>query len=783
MRHCLLLALFVLACATCYAQTTAVVEGTVTDAESGSAIGGATVRVVDIGKRTYASSAGRFRLPLTAGTYRITISSIGYHDTSISVTLAGDPVRLAVALRPASIRGQVVEVTAELSADQIIQRAIQRKNENRQRAKTVQGLLYSKMSFDVQGNTFGKLADKDRQGILETFSRMYFSERGTRMVVIQRRQTANIPAESNLMAMATFISFYDDDLQVLNATIPSPLNASTLSRYRFELKERSMLNGQIVYVIGVHAATKLLPTFEGTIKIVAANYTLIDVDLRPSATTAISFVRDLRLRQKFDRLENDIWEPTFLEVTGRARVELLRGFADIDAGLTATSFFTELQVNAPIPDSVYNTEAPVTAAPNADSSRPEFWEGNSLSELSAEEKTTYRTVDSLVAIADTTGNSNGDYGIPISISPHIVFNRVESITAGLNLGLRLGAVGISTMGAYSFGMRRPVGSAELSVNILNLPDDPIALSVSGRVFSEAAVASADRGYPTIINSVLAALVHRDYMDYMRADGWSATAVTKVDRLTFQAVVGEARQSPLANTTSRSIFLHEPFRANPMADRGEFRVVDMSLLWGNPAFTVSIGSAAGTDLGASLRGFYGQGTESGTHFRGVEGSLTFSTPTIGTGYMPMMARFTARGGTASGDVPPQYQFRLHTSTAFVGITGVLYSAPVGLYGGTRYAAFSAEHNFGDIAWRALGLPTYEGRGIEISLSAATAIAENSMDHGYQATNGNWYSEVGFGIGRIPTFVSNVIYLGFDARWGLGPLGANRFGWVLSLSSPF
>ena len=31
---------------------------------------------------------------------------------------------------------------------------------------------------------------------------------------------------------------------------------------------------------------------------------------------------------------------------------------------------------------------------------------------------------------------------------------------------------------------------------------------------------------------------------------------------------------------------------------------------------------------------------------------------------------------------------------------------------------------------------------------------------------WYTEAGFGVGRIPTFLIDVLTLRFDAAWGLG-----------------
>jgi hypothetical protein len=760
------------------AQQSVPVEGTVVDAESGAPISGAVIRAIDLRSRTYTSSGGRFRLPLPAGTHRITASSLGYNDTTISITTG--VAAITIRLRPSSIRLQGVEITAGLTADQIVQRAITRKEENIRKAKTVQGLLYSKFALGIEGEAFGQIEESDRQVITETFSRSYFSERGHRLKIIQRRQTANIPANSNLIAIGNFLSFYSDELQILNANVPSPLNPNTLSRYEFSLRERTSLNGQTVYVIDVRSSSRLLPAFEGTIKISSETYNLIEVDLKPSESTAISFVRNLRFEQKFEKFQDDIWQPTYLKVTGNANVEIVQGFAEIDATVTATSIFTELLVNEPIPDSVYAEEEIITAAPTADSARPEFWEGNALSELTPEEKATYERVDSLVIAADTV-TSRG--GLDFDIAPYLDFNRVGSATLGAEITPRYGPVRLALQGGWSFGLKEPLGRADATVTILPRTDSTAWLQLRGSLFSTLGTTSSDRSYPAIFNTAASALVHRDYYDYYKKDGWGAMLSGGFSDLSASVELESARHFSVSNTTSRSIFIHKPFRPNPIVPEGSFNTIRTSIISGAPDFFVAINSSPRADFNARISALYGEEQHSGMSFRSIEGATRLTVPTIPTGYSPMLLHVGAAAGIGSSNLPIQYQFRMPTSLAFIGKMTSFFSAPVGHYGGTRYATFFAEHDFSDILWRAVGLPTYEGRGIDLSISGAAGYFENASSHGYLPTNGKWYMEAGFGIGRIPIFISNVIYLRFDARWGIGELGARKFGAIIGLSSPF
>lgn len=760
-----------------HAQQTVPFEGTVIDAESGASISGAVIRAVEMNRRTYTSSKGTFRLPVTPGQHRIVASSIGYLDTTFTIQTGGAP--LTIRLHASSIPLQGVQVTAPLDADQIIRRAIDRKDENRRKAKTVQGLLYSKISLTIDGEAFGRINEEDRQSIIETFSRAYYSERGPRLEVIQRRQTANVPAESNLLAIGDFISFYDDELPVFSTRIPSPLNASTLGRYEFSVRERTSINGQTVYVIAVKPVTTVLPAFEGTIKIVADTYNLIEVDLRPSSTTAVAFVQNLSFKQRFEKFQDDIWQPTYLEVAGTAKVEIVRGIAEVQGKLLATSIFTELKVNEPIPDSVYQEERIIVAAPDADSVRKEFWEGNALSELSESEKEIYSQVDSLVAASDTTQPSGGSF----SVLPYLDFNRVASATVGAEVNLRLGPARLDLTGAYSFGMKEWLGTAATSINVLNGEEG--SLNLRGSLFSWINSTTSDRTIPRIINTAVVALFHRDYYDYFRNDGWNAGLQFDINAADINGTLQttQSRHFNLVNTVAHSIFRSKEFRPNPSVLEATFRTLEGGLSWGTTDQSIVISSNPSGNIGARVDALYGEHEGSGLSFRSIEGGLNIALPTIPTGYSPMMLRIIAHGGAGSDNLPLQYQFRMRTSHAFLGRFGSFFSAPTAFYGGTRYVALSAEHNFTDILWRAVGLPTYEGRGLELSISAAAGKFENEALAGYVPTGDNWYTEAGFGIGRIPIFISNVIYLQFDARWGFGPLGKDKFGAVIGLTSPF
>lgn len=781
MKHasiCSLLTILVLALPL-HAQQSVVVTGSVVDAESGQPIVGASVRVQAIGRRTFTASNGTFRLPLQPGEYTISASSIGYRESSQKVRTGGGPVTFRLTAAPVSLHD--VTVSGDITPEEIVRRTIARKEENLKRLKTFQGLLYSKFILDVEGNAFGKIKDEDRNLIAETFSRNYYdAEKGPRIKIIQRRQTANLSAADNLFALGNFVSFYDESIQILNAKVLSPLSNDPFSRYNYTLLERTMLDSEVVYVIGVKPATRLLPAFEGTIKIVRGSYNLVEVDLAPSASTSITFVRNLRFQQKFERFPGDIWQPTYLKVTGDADVKIVQGIAEIQPKVLATSIFTEVKVNEPLPDSAFADQEIITALPTADSARPEFWDNNSLSELSPEEKEIYAKVDSLVTKADTTGERSG---FRPGLYPVVEFNRASSIRFGGGIQPTFpGPARIDLQGSYSPGMKKLFGEAALHLDVID--NDEVSLGVGGRVFSRISTSTSDHSYPRELNSVTALVLHRDYYDYYREDGWSAGLDASYGRLFANATVGGSRDFSIPKiTVGGLLFKENSFRDNPAIVDGSYQIARAMLGWGRPEAFLVISTDPRAGIDVAVHGLYGETQDKALTFRNAEGLVHLQMPTIPTGYAPMTLSLTISGGIASDATPIQYQFRLPTSNSIFGRSGTFVSAPVASIGGTRYGKIYAEHNFSDIVWRFFGLPTFEGRGIEFILAGGAAQYYQDASYGYLPTGKTWYTEAGFGLGKIPTFISNIFFLQFDARWGIGPLGAGKFGATIGLSSPF
>ncbi len=783
-------------------ETTFTIQGSITDGDTKQPVVGASIRVVDTRKGTYSGVSGFFRIALPNGKYTIEVKSLGYQTRTLPITQ--ETTNLNIQLRPAAVKLNTVQVTADIDADNVIRRAIERKEENLKKISTFTGSLYSKLNLELNGkglnalpggggqrgsnrvrsrggsigiSTDGELSEQNSFFIAETFSKVYRDnvQKRYHAEILQRRQTANIDKQQNLIAIGNFISFYDESIKIISADILSPLSSDPFDRYKFTLQDRTTLGDKLVYVIKVEPKSEIFPAFKGTLKIVEGTYNLVEADLSPSETTALSFVKNLRFVQKFDEVQKEIWQPTYLRTTAIAQVDVLKGFVEFGADFTATSIFSELKINEPIPDSIFDSEKPrITVSPTADSTKTEFWENNALQELTDREMEIYHRIDSLVIAnpVDTTGNSPTKF----TISPMIDFNRVGSITLLAQPRFSFNIIELEANPGYSLGIHRYIGDIGARVYL----DSVRRTFLFASLFSQLNTTSFDRTYSPLVNTVFSAFEHRDYYDYFRNDGFAVGISAPLLGIRWDVAYEQSRQFSTTRLAPRSIFQDGGWRANPAIIDGSYQTVNISGKWGN---VVAFGFTGRPQFEVNFSGLYGEEYNQNVPFRSVEASVETMLPLISTGYSPMSLRLQVAAGAANGDIPIQYQFRQKVQLAQAVVFGNMASAPIGVLGGTDYVTTSAEINLTDVVWRSIGLPLYEGRGIDIIAAGASGRWRSYQQYGYTPTNSDWYSEIGFGIGRIPTFVSNVLFLRFDARWGVGNLGSGNFGWGLGVTAPF
>ncbi|ROL56007.1 carboxypeptidase-like regulatory domain-containing protein [Bacteroidetes/Chlorobi group bacterium Naka2016] len=807
--YCLLFVLVIFQPYSLFSQSVNIV-GRVFDKDTKQPIAGVRVEIQNSNKGTYTTSSGFFRLAnISVGT-KLVFKSIGYEPKIIDVQQGKDSI--IVYLTASVVKLQEVEKIGEIEVDEVVRRAIKQKRQNLSKLNTLQAKVYTKLFLELGGTGFETKYDSStrrvtfsttnrpkskedslmiefvRNFILETFSNVYidYPRKFQYSEITQRRQTANIPKEFNKIILTDFLNFYNETVKIVNTEFVTPLSDDAFKYYHFEMLGKELYGDLYVYNIKIVPNTKLYPVFSGTMKILEKSYNILEVDVAPSDNAVIDFLDSLRYIQKFATLNENLWHPAYLELRAKIKLGLVKGLFEFGLLLRSVSIISDAIVNQPIPDSILakSEQAVVVVSPKADSTSLEFWQNNALIETSEKEKQIYEKVDSLAKKIDTTllrpfnQNKKFDWGFYSDIGELVGYNRVVGYSLSLSPYLEYSGFKLTASTIYSFGQKKLFYNASISFEPKHNSS-----SLKFSLFTKPAIISLERKMSTTLSSIFAYLFHWDYYDYFQKQGFKIEFSSKNNQVEpyskFSLSYEHSKDSSLLKKTDRSLFSKAVWRENPQITEGDFDVLD---------FKFSIGSSLelfGFEIGKSsfsykidLNLLFGKKVN-GNPFGAFKPQIELQIPTFYTGYKPMYLNLLFEYGIETKETPLQYSFRMPNAWGF----GSFQTANTGLYGGRRYYAFHLQHNFSDLFWRAIGLPTYKGRGLEFSLLFSLGYFSTYGETQIYKPTTKPFVEYGFGFSRIPTFVSDFLFWGASFKFNPDRKASKGLGFWLELSFPF
>ncbi len=795
-----------------------VLAGVIVDSLTGDPIAGASIRAEGRSTGTYTGSRGMFRLPLPSGTKHLIVRSIGYHERRIAMPSSPMNVRITLSSAGVSLRG--VNVLADITPEEVIRRAVERRDANTRRIRTVVSSVYSKVRFALDLGGVGRSNQQQQDVILETFSTISERRQPTyrkNVRIEQRRQTANIPAQENTAVFDEFFDFTMDDVTILKTKLVTPLGKDALDKYTYTITGRSTLDQQTIYELSFAPRSRLFPGFEGTLSIVDGTYQIIAATFAPSQETSFPFLKGLTFEQRYDRVTDSIWMPTYQQTTASLRINVVTGIISVKADVSAQTNVRNVDVNVEIPDSLFAPKKLSTAdsialaeaidaaggveidTPSvrvdvdstADSLRPEYWKANAFAEQTEEELKVYAQQDSIQKAGGAESNESsgplsgsmftlarlGD--ATIGLDPLFNYSSISRTIYGASITARLSPVRLVLSGGVGSGDTR-FGRVAMDATVYRVRRT--SLGVSGSLYSSlASVQAAKSTQLSFSNIDVANLLFPEYQDFYRRDGFSLGAQlrTRLFSATMEGSWSRHINMPLLDSLTRPRVLAAP---------GDYQVLSLTAQGPRTSALSSFFSDRSDPVSGMVHGVIGRETASGLSFWSVDASTTLRLATYETGYAPMQLELTLAGGVQDAVTPNQYRFVAMRAFPVFGSLADMATININAFAGTEFARVGAEHNFTDLWWRALGLPAVQfGRGVDLigvfnAISTTNRAGANVPGVSFESTNGV-YMEAGFGLARIPTFISDFLLLRVDARWPVGPL-MNRggFGWILSLSSP-
>ena len=797
-----------------------VLQGIVLDSLSKRPIPGVAIRAKGASIGTYSKTNGRFRLPVSSSVRQLQVRGMGYQQRTIDVV--ENATELRIVLIPTNVNLPTVNVEEKISAQEVIKRAIARKDQNNKRIQTLEQTLYSKVRATLDA---GAISRKEGPAdiITETFSTITeqrFPERRKHTRITQRRQTANIRSQENLAVFDAFFDFTEDENNILNTRLVTPLGKNALDEYNFTIDRKVILDNLWVYEISFAPKSKLFPGYEGTLSIYEDSYQVVAAKFAPSQETAFPFLKNFMIEQRYDKVQDTLWVPTYQQASAELKVKVMP-FVEIKANVSAQINVSAVRANIDVPDSLFPPVDPDSAEnrvrtnasgatievrnrdgsrrtvvdPEADSVKPEYWDKYAFAEQSEEERKIYARQDSIKKsdpdndddgprgpLAGSMLNIGSIGGVAFGLDPYINRTGITGTLYGPALAVVAPRFRITASAGFGSAGTR-VGRADLDVRLFR--SQGYGISALGSVFSSVASIQDARNSQLAFTSIdVANLIYAEYSDFYRRDG--------VD-------LGLRLRAPWGTTTvggSWARHFNVPLVEDLKRDRalavpGNYRVfgVRSQLFEGRGGALGSLFSATKDNpVTGSIHGIYGTELTSNTSFWSIDASITGHIPTVRTGYSPMMLDLTLEAGLQPAETPQQYRFVTMRSFPVLGMTNMFATININRFAGTEYATLHAEHNFTDLWWRAIGLPALTfGRGVDlIGRFSATNVVQRAKPLAagqfFDSSNG-YYMEAGFAVSRIPSYISDFIFLRVDARWPVGPRASQgSFGWILTLSSP-
>lgn len=785
-------------------QAQVLIEGTITDANTGEPLAAATVQVEGTYHGTITNAEGRYALQVPALPATLVVRFIGYRSEQRPLREATQN-QLDFALTPVTYELEAVVVTGENPAIRIMREVIRRKQEWRARLASYQAEAY---------NRFTLANDTGIVSIVETLTAAYWDhEEGMREVLKSKRQTNNLDMIDQMPAALFVANLYDDDLDIGGYNLRGVTHPDALDHYRFAIERTRYLDEQIVYDISVAPKNKLKTGFEGRISVLGEEYAIIDAELRPGE--AFLFpppieTFDVTYRQQFSQFGGDIWLPVDFRADMALKVSMSGLISFPPFHVEQVSRFTNYAVNVALPDTLYADETYLRIDSTAVAADTLLERPGTAVPLSRMEQRAYSSIDStmtlekaytpsgLLARYANINFSDGDEGsgggasndasptdtrfdVETDLEPELWYNRVDQLHAGLGGKLTLNnRVQLGANVGYSMGLD---DGNEWSYG----GDVRLRLGARGQAFVAAGFAArtalqyhSDR-YGRLVNALYTALGGDDYFDYYRNERFFAQGGYEIRSLdlALTATYNDEEHTSLPQTTSYDLVGADPLRPNPAITEGRLRSVGVRLDYGD---------------GFSPLQLFGQNhirldVEHSSDALGSDfGFTTFATAidwrfaTFGRRRLiPNTLELRLVAGASTGDVPRQRLGIVDGSMGVYRPFGVLHTRTGVPYQGDRHAGLFWEHNFRTVPFELLELRRLARKGYSLIVFGGHARAwldqEPSEEPSLDAdpapyVSDDWHHEVGVSLSGIFSLFRVDVAKRLDAGgWTVG-IGAAR-----------
>lgn len=740
------------------------VHGTVTDVQTGETLPSTNILIEDTYRGTITNENGSYSLSIPDSLLPATliVRYIGYQTKSLTIT-AESASQQDISLEPAVTELEEIVVTDEDPGMQIMREVIRRKQQWRKKLKTYRADAYTRQTLSN---------DTAIVSISESASEVFWDkEEGHREVQKSKRQTANIQEDQNFAGVSYLPNFYDDNIEISGFNLVGITHPDALDFYNFKLVDQTSLDDQVVFEIEVNPDRKMQPLFMGTALVLADEYALLEVDLKPN--DVVTFPPPVKsfstsYEQQFNNFGGDFWLPVDMRINGDIKIKMV-GLNFPQIRFKQLSRITNYKVNTSLPDSLYQQDDLFTVDSTAIESDSLFAKQVTTIPLSLEEEEAYATVDSAATLEeafkpsgfladladDDDASDNGPLNflgeLPGNLMPDGRYNRVDEIFAGLKYNIEpIDWLELRGKGGYSTGYNEWNFGGGLT---LQWPGSGTLIPSAGIDYA----AETDTRYTSHIYNPYYAIIpnltgNDGYFDYYRSEGFRAFSEFRYPSKNLSATIGYNSQnhSSLSTSTAYDLFGADNYRNNPSIDAGHLRSVDIVAGY-NIDESYNFGIVPQNYIRFEVE-HSSDALGSDFEFTRYETRLAWSFPTFyQRRFLPNTLDINLNAGTSTGELPAQKLGIVDVSIGKTSPYGVMKAARGRPYEGEQFLSLNLEHNFRTIPFEAIGLQPLVKQNISLIVFGGAARtwpdwnSKNDKPYSFQphGTNGiHWEAGISF-----------------------------------------
>ncbi len=379
------------------------VYGTISSADN-NPIPFCTIKAEGASISTLSNSKGEYSINLPIGNHTLLFNHIGFRSfrRNVDVTTAGLKLDIVMSVNEIALQEVIVTSSNQNPANQIIKKAIERREFHKQAIDSSRCDVYIKGLIELKKfpNVFfgqridfedGDTSKQKTIFLSETIADILYRKKDKLRINIK---STKVSGQSDGLGFSNpqIISFYENNVMLSASLNPrgfiSPIADGAFNFYEYKYLGAFFENGKIINKIEVIPKRKWEPLFKGFIQIVEDEWVIHSLKLELTKESQLEFANKITIEQLYTEYAKDIWtistQSIFPEVN----------FMGFDADGYFITLFSSYRINEDF-DHIHFGRTLLKYDNNATKKSSSYWDSIRPIPLMSKEVNDYRKKDSL----------------------------------------------------------------------------------------------------------------------------------------------------------------------------------------------------------------------------------------------------------------------------------------------------------------------------------------------------------------------------------------------------